>query len=352
MNALAQELIPNTPEWLEARRHYLGASDAAAALGISQWCSQRKLAELKKGLCEPDPQNEAMYRGHVLEPVIRNYFRSQYSGFDGPRFAVHPIHAWMAATLDDEIHRIGMPEERHVIVEIKSVLSWAADGWGDEGTADIPPTYFCQVQHQLAVTGADACEVLVLFASQDVFYLLVRMADNGADLSAYMEGLDLRAYSVERDDDFINNILIPGEREFWTLYVEGDDLPPDYKVCQTKAGRAATADEISYIEDSVLPTWQAAKSADAQLEEVKARMQAILKDAESLDCGKLGKIQWKRGDDNTVVEVDWQAVARTLADWSGTALNEGDGKALIAQHTKTEKKPGTRRFLWPSKWGK
>lgn len=337
------ELAPDSEEWRLARKNYLGASDAPAALGISRWCSMRRLAELKKGMIESEAESKIQHRGHVLEPYLREHVRGIiHSSISAPAHCVHPEHPWMAATPD------GLVGD-DALLELKTVNIWAADEWGEPGSADIPDIYFCQVQHQLAVTGRVRCVVYALFADEKIFDLLVRMAEDGVDIGGYLCELDIRAYTVERDEDFIA-YMIAQECEFWTRYIEGEELPPDYLHCKVGTVRAATAEEMDYVLETALPAWKAAKQTEVALEEVKARLQNQIKDAGGIDCGSLGKITWSRSGDKTVISVDWEAVALELAERLELRPGEEEFEDIVKVNTTTEVKSGGRRFCWPRVW--
>ena len=49
--------VQNTPEWLEWRRSRIGASDAAAILGVSQWDSAFDLWQRKLGIIPEQEKN-------------------------------------------------------------------------------------------------------------------------------------------------------------------------------------------------------------------------------------------------------------------------------------------------------
>ena len=63
-------------EWLEARKDGLGASDAAAVLGISPWKTNVQLWEEKTGLVVPEDigGNPAVKYGNDAEPLLRQFF--------------------------------------------------------------------------------------------------------------------------------------------------------------------------------------------------------------------------------------------------------------------------------------
>lgn len=79
MAAIAEALpvVQRTPEWLEARGHGVGASEAAAALGLSRWESKYSLWARKCGLVPPPEPSVAMRVGTALEPMIASLYADQ-----------------------------------------------------------------------------------------------------------------------------------------------------------------------------------------------------------------------------------------------------------------------------------
>ena len=67
-------------EWLKVRKQGIGASDAAAACGISPYQSRLELWMIKTGrdqnLPKVDPNDMAspMYWGNVLEPIVAEHY--------------------------------------------------------------------------------------------------------------------------------------------------------------------------------------------------------------------------------------------------------------------------------------
>ena len=63
-------LVQGSEQWLAHRRGLRNASESAAVLGISPWCTPYQLWLLKTGRAEPNV-NVAMRRGTALEPAAR-----------------------------------------------------------------------------------------------------------------------------------------------------------------------------------------------------------------------------------------------------------------------------------------
>ena len=175
-------------EWLAARRNGIGASEAAAVLGLSPWQSRYALWAEKTGLVEPvdDPAMEERFAvGKLMEPIIAKLF-TRTTGIKVWRNTRNVItrstdHPFMFCTLDGEAHDAS-------VWEAKTADAWTAAKWRD----GVPEEIWIQVQHQMACRGLDAAWV------------------------AAFRNMSLEAFRIERDEEFIRD-LIEREREFWTL---------------------------------------------------------------------------------------------------------------------------------------
>lgn len=181
-------------QWLEERRGGIGGSDAAAICGVSPWRTPLMVWEEKTGLAPKKVENEAMFWGTTLEPVIRQ----RYSDLTGREVKVpneilrHPTHNWMIGNID------GFTDEPRGL-EIKT--AGYPDGWGEPGTDEIPVHYIFQVQHYLAITGFPVFDVPVLIG-----------------------GRDFRIYHVYPDAE-LQGMIIQKEEDFYEAMVSG--CPPD-----------------------------------------------------------------------------------------------------------------------------
>lgn len=190
-------------EWLNVRKQGIGASDAAAAIGLSPYQSPLELWMIKTGrdgdMPKPDPDDESspMYWGNVLEPIVAQHYsmRTGYKVRKINSVLQHPDadKSWMLANLDYTV--VGNDDVQ--ILECKTAGEWGSKLWRD----GVPDYVQCQVQHQLAVTGKAAADVCVLICGQEI-----------------------RIHRIERDDELIAK-LIELERQFWH-YVETDTPPP------------------------------------------------------------------------------------------------------------------------------
>lgn len=75
------KLQHNTPEWLAFRKNGIGASDASAVLGMSNWVTNIELWEEKVGLREPRDlsDSEVVKYGSEAEEYNVRLFALQYA---------------------------------------------------------------------------------------------------------------------------------------------------------------------------------------------------------------------------------------------------------------------------------
>jgi putative phage-type endonuclease len=188
--------------WLQARKLGLGGSDAAVALGFSEYKTPYQLWAEKRGEVEPDDLsgNPHVEWGNRLESVVAE----KYADETGREIAcvdemlVHPDHPWMLANLDRRI----VGESRGLEIKTSSALVNGRDAWGPAFSDQVPEAYLLQVHHYLTVTQYDVFDLAVLF----------------------LKDLDFRIYEIRRNPHFSAQ-LIEGERAFWHGVVNG--IPPN-----------------------------------------------------------------------------------------------------------------------------
>jgi len=339
------DVIPDSKEWLEARRKGLGASDAPAALGFSSWKSGREVALDKWGEAEQQVETPQMHRGHVSEPaILLAYSMSAQVKTEQGVMLRHPEHDWMTATPDGFV----MPfAETRTLIQVKTANLFVRDEWGEDGSGDIPEIYEIQVRHEMAVANADSVDIPVVFADEQLFTVLVKMIESGISLemaaNVIKENLDFRVYTIERDLG-IEKSLIEAEKEFWETYIVPHVLPPDLKAHKTKANTLREANEEDIKELAIAKKhWLALKRAEIRLEKKKETLQRLIGTDEGVNAGDGEKVTWKSKDRNTI---DWKAVAMTCRNH----LPMFEWDSCVNECTKTTT---SRTFLFPvHKWKK
>lgn len=187
--------------WLDWRAKGIGASDAAAVCGVSQYRSRYQVWLEKTGKGGKQPENEAMLWGKRLEPIIMQFYEERTGLKIAAEFVQkrceHTNYRWMRATLD-AVNSAGQ------LVEVKACGIGTARGLGESGDTDsLPTAWILQVQHQMAVTGFSE-----------------------ADIAVFHPSLELRIYPVRRDDDLIE-AMIDSEAEFWECVQEVREPTPE-----------------------------------------------------------------------------------------------------------------------------
>lgn len=182
-------------EWLSERTKGVGASEAAAALGVSLYETPIDLWQKKTHRAPPTEENEAMMMGRLLEPILATLYERRTGRLVGRRqeFFRHPIHDFITATID------GATDDR--LVEFKTCGAWAKE-WGDEDSDQIPEPYLVQVAQQMFVTGYEVADVAVLIGGQR-----------------------FKVFTVERDHGLVNAVA-EGVRRFWDCVIQ--DTPPTW----------------------------------------------------------------------------------------------------------------------------
>lgn len=127
------------------RRHFIGGSDARIIMGDDQESLIRLWRE-KRGEAEPQDlsENLIVQLGTVTEVLNRAWYQ-RASGFtvkDIQKRVRHPVHKWMAATLDRTVEQTG------AVFEAKFMLPCA---FTEEAAAE---KHMAQLQHNMWVTAS------------------------------------------------------------------------------------------------------------------------------------------------------------------------------------------------------
>lgn len=179
-----------TEEQRKERINYLGSSDAAAVLGLSDYSTPLKVWAIKTGeIQEEDISGLLPVKvGTKMEAVVAELFEEE-TGKKVRRVnetLYHPKYPFIAANIDRRI--VG----EDALLEIKTAAAWRQKQFEDD---QIPPDALVQVYHQLAVTGLPKAFMCVLIGNQD-----------------------LKIKEIKRDESIIND-LMRREAMFWNDYV-------------------------------------------------------------------------------------------------------------------------------------
>jgi predicted phage-related endonuclease len=127
------------------RRAFIGGSDARIIMGDDETALLRLWRE-KRGEVEPeDLSGDLLVQlGKVTEVLNRCWYEKNTGHAVGhvQRRVMHPVHRWMAATLDGRVEATG------AVFEAKFMLPWS---FSEEGAAG---KHMAQLQHNMWVTAS------------------------------------------------------------------------------------------------------------------------------------------------------------------------------------------------------
>lgn len=299
-------------EWLNQRRTGIGGSDVAPILGVSKFRSCLDVYLDKIGATVDTEETSPMRWGTLLEPVILNEFLYQTgeSLAQNPGFLRSHQHEFMVANLD------GLTQSG-AIIECKTARS--TDGWGEVMTDEIPIYYITQVQHYMAVTGAELTYVPALIG-----------------------GSDFRIYKVEADKD-LQEMMIEKESQFWNQVV--NKIQPDpvsemdlSKLYPKSLKNAIEGNSEIYFKIGLLSDINSQiKELEVFAEQHRTELKQFMQDHDAITMDGKPLITYKSTKEGK--KIDWQSAFESAKDYIPEIIRE----SIISKNTKTTE--SYRRFL-------
>lgn len=273
MNKLPYIDTRNMPRevWLKHRQDSIGGSDAAAILGMHSHATAMTVWGDKTGRLPPEEENEAMRQGRDLE----YYVAERWCEVTGKkvhrlnRMIRNPEYPYSHADIDRKV--VG----ENAGLECKTISAWDAEDRLDAG--EIPPHYYVQCVHYIAVTGADR------------WYLGILVLGRG-----------FYEFTIERDEDEIA-ALMRAEADFWEDYVIPDEPPPaDGESPTTDALKKMYPDTCPAdvrLDDDLLNRYQRHRAerdtAEKWMEAAKQEIMLRMQEAEA-GHGDAAEVKWKK----------------------------------------------------------
>jgi putative phage-type endonuclease len=247
--------IVNDEQWQALRAKVIGASEAAALVGVHEYLTYYGLWARKAGKLPPEPDNGAMERGRLLEPVAVEVIRKRYPDMTiaVPREHYADHEFCIGATPD----LLASDERGEGVIQIKSVAPRIfRNTWRGESDAAMPPTWIViQALIEAHLTGARWAAVAALVVDHEI---------------------DLHLIEVPLHKGIVEQIKTEALK-FWEMVISGREPDPDFKRDSelVKAlSREGDGHEIDLSADNELPGMLAMRetlSAEAKRceEEVK-----------------------------------------------------------------------------------
>ena len=253
------DLEQGSQEWLDWRRGKRMASETAAVMGISPYQSASQIRAAKQGR-DKTFVTAAMQRGHDEEPRARAVYEEASGLLYQPGVFEDGDYG---ASVD------GITMEGDQLLEIKTPAKGKeSDRWAEVDGGEISDYDYCQVQHQMMVTGAADCVFMV------------------------WDGEDHVSVVVPRDEAYFERIREAWDA-FWPTIEERDDdiwaeAAEKYRIAKAEADRACKV-----------------------LEAAKGRLIELTAGNYSGGCGvsvtkveRKGSVDWKAVQKNHLPDVD------------------------------------------------
>ena len=164
--------------WLNARRDGVGASEAAAVVGLNPYRTALEVYFDKLGVL-PRQESRRTQVGTLIEPVIARLYEAETgrTATAAQVHFVHPVWPWMMATVDYVTE--GPGGER--VLEVKRVGYGGARDWRNG-----PPVYYTlQVQQQLACMDFECGEIAALIGDDE--FAIYSVARDDAQIATLAE---------------------------------------------------------------------------------------------------------------------------------------------------------------------
>lgn len=193
------EFEQGSKQWLDWRKGLLTATDAPMLMGASPYATPYKGWQRKTGQAPEQTVNPAMLRGHIDEPIARDWFNKEYGLEMEPCCVESDVYNFIGSSLD------GLSKCGKYILEVKS--NGDQTHFGLNG--GLPDFHMMQMQHQLLST------------------------DNSAEMGFYLsynKGNKV-VKEVYPDKEWLEDYL-PKAKEFWksVIFFEPPSLSyKDYK---------------------------------------------------------------------------------------------------------------------------
>ena len=226
MSAAIIQLVQGSQAWLEYRRSMRNASETAAVLGVSPWCTPYQLWLLKT--CRATTKvTAAMQHGTDTEPAARAAYEAQTGNIMQPLVLQDGPYS---ASLD------GMDLDGRLILEVKCPYKGQdSQLWREVNAGHVPDHYAAQIQHQLMVSGAALAHLYVF--------------DGTEGLLRPIEPIDHAMQRIREGWDWFQTFL---DTDTPPPLTEADTVDREDVAWQTAANAFAKAKRAAELADAVM----------------------------------------------------------------------------------------------------
>lgn len=227
------------------RRAFIGGSDARVIMGDDQEDLMRLWRE-KRGEIAPQDfaQNLIVQLGTVTEDLNRTWYEraTGQAVTDIQKRVRHPVHRWMAATLD------GIVEPSGAVFEAKFMLPWA---FTEEAAAE---KHMAQLQHNMWVVAARSSVLSVITGGGKWVEITVHA------------------------DPLYQHLLLTAEKKFWRCVQSGE--PPVLFAIEPPRPRLAAVKVVDMTSSNLwaacAATYLRTRAAHGEHELAKAELKKLM----------------------------------------------------------------------------
>jgi len=263
-----------TPEQVEFRRSAIGGSDIAVLLDVARSFggsakSRYDLWLEKTGRvpAEDLSGNKAVEAGNYIEAALLNFAQDHL----GKVTTRNLLRRAKGLPIRSNIDGILMEHQEPVECKAEGLMWQTRDGWGEEGTGNVPFDVIAQCHGHMIALNSDVCHVIAL-----------------------LHGRGFCIFKVDYER-VIAEEIIDRAVEFWKCVTT--DTPPD-KSAPTEPyikRRERVEGLIVEVPTVLVDTWQEMKAAAAEAkvreDAAKLELQAAMGEGEIIEC-HLGRVSF------------------------------------------------------------
>lgn len=254
--------------WLAARTHGIGGSDVGAICGVSPFTSARQIYLKKTGqydesINDSAASRERMHFGHMLEPIVADEYAKRalvdtnYKLVEIDATFAHKDHPWALANIDRLIIEVIPQEDGSEVIVPVGILE-------------------CKTTSEYMNEEWESGEILTSYIYQLNWYLWILGLEKGA-FACLVGGNKFYHYEVYRNDDLLNNVIIPAAKSFWFDNVlalkEPEMQSTDTEFANSTYSEVVKNSEIVFEDDSTNELAQTVFECKAKIKELNSVME-------------------------------------------------------------------------------
>lgn len=263
------------------RMNYLGGSDCASALGLSEWKSQLQLWSEKAGLLKPeDISHKINVRfGNKFEQTVAELFEETTGKKLMKRTYTlyHDVYPFLACNLDRQV--IG----EDAIWEGKTVSAWRKKEFAND---EFPQDMILQCHHNLMVSKKNICYLAVLIGNEDFKYTTI------------FRDMELEKQIMAKEVAFWNDFVVPKIMPMKIVSSDGSTLYQLFPVADPNKD-IILGDEANALIERIDSSTAELKALENDIETYRNLLKAMLKENESGQTDKY-RITWKSMETNRI----------------------------------------------------